>query len=128
MVMPVCADAIPRLPATQAALAINSRLVMPVITPCLQNMIKNILFWKPMPYPAGHRDEVRDKIVHSARRLFNRSGFDGVSVDQIMADAGLTRGGFYTYFKSKSELYAAVLQCFFTDPHWKNCWEGVHVD
>jgi hypothetical protein len=21
-----------------------------------------------------------------------------------------------------------VLGCFFTDPEWKNCWEGVHVD
>ena len=81
-----------------------------------------------MPYPPGHRDEVREKIIHSARKLFNQFGFDNVSVDRIMADAGLTRGGFYAYFKSKSELYAAVLQCFFTDPNWKNCWEGVHVD
>ena len=81
-----------------------------------------------MPYPAGHRVEVRQKIVLSARKLFNQFGFDQVSVDRIMADAGLTRGGFYSYFKSKSELYAEVLQCFFTDPNWKNCWEGVHVD
>lgn len=81
-----------------------------------------------MPYPPGHRDEIREKIVHSARKLFNQFGFDSVSVDRIMADAGLTRGGFYSYFKSKSELYAEVLQCFFTDPNWKNCWEGVHVD
>jgi TetR/AcrR family transcriptional regulator, transcriptional repressor for nem operon len=81
-----------------------------------------------MPYPPGHRDEVREKIVRSARNLFNQFGFDNVSVDRIMADAGLTRGGFYSYFKSKSELYAEVLQCFFTDPNWKNCWEGVAVD
>jgi len=81
-----------------------------------------------MPYPAGHREEVREKIVLSARKLFNQFGFDNVSVDRIMAHAGLTRGGFYSYFKSKSELYAEVLQCFFTDPNWKNCWEGVHVD
>ena len=81
-----------------------------------------------MPYPSGHRAEVRKKIVHSARKLFNRSGFENVSINQIMADAGLTRGGFYTYFKSKSDLYAEVLSCFFTDPEWKNCWEGVHVD
>ena len=81
-----------------------------------------------MPYPAGHREEVREKIVLSARKLFNQFGFDHVSVDRIMADAGLTRGGFYSYFKSKSELYAEVLQCFFTDPNWKNCWEGVNVD
>ncbi len=45
-----------------------------------------------------------------------------------MAGAGLTHGGFYSYFRSKSDLYAEVLGCFFTDPEWKNCWEGVHVD
>jgi TetR/AcrR family transcriptional repressor of nem operon len=81
-----------------------------------------------MPYPAGHRDEVKGRIVNSARRLFNRHGFDQVSLDQIMAGAGLTRGGFYSYFGSKSELYAEVLGCFFTDPNWKSCWEGVEVD
>ena len=81
-----------------------------------------------MAYPAGHRDEVKGKIVESARRLFNRHGFDSVSVDQIMAGAGLTRGGFYSYFESKSDLYAEVLGCFFTDPEWKSCWEGVEVD
>jgi TetR/AcrR family transcriptional repressor of nem operon len=81
-----------------------------------------------MAYPAGHYDEVKGKIVHSARRLFNRHGFDNVSVDEIMGGAGLTRGGFYSYFKSKSELYIEVLGCFFTDPEWKSCWEGVEVE
>jgi TetR/AcrR family transcriptional regulator, transcriptional repressor for nem operon len=81
-----------------------------------------------MAYPTGHHDETRGKIVQSARRLFNRHGFDGVSVDEIMAGAGLTRGGFYSYFESKSDLYAEVLGCFFTDPEWKSCWEGVDVD
>jgi AcrR family transcriptional regulator len=38
-----------------------------------------------------------------------------------MAGAGLTHGGFYSYFKSKSDLYAEVLGCFFTDPEWKIC-------
>ena len=56
------------------------------------------------------------KLSNSARRLFNRHGFDNVSLDGIMAGAGLTRGGFYNYFESKSELYAEVLSCFFTDP------------
>lgn len=81
-----------------------------------------------MPYPANHRTEVRGKIVQSARRLFNRHGFDNVSIHQIMAGAGLTHGGFYSYFKSKTDLYAEVLGCFFTDPNWKSCWEGVEVD
>ncbi len=81
-----------------------------------------------MPYPAGHRAEVKRKIIDSARKLFNRYGFENVSLQQIMAGAGLTPGGFYSYFKSKSDLYAEVLGCFFTDPNWKSCWEGVHVD
>jgi AcrR family transcriptional regulator len=45
-----------------------------------------------------------------------------------MEGANLTHGGFYSYFKSKSDLYSEVLGCFFTDPNWKNCWKGVHVD
>ncbi|HYL64850.1 MAG TPA: TetR/AcrR family transcriptional regulator [Candidatus Methylomirabilis sp.] len=81
-----------------------------------------------MPYPAGHRPAMKKKITDSARKLFNRYGFDNVSLKQIMSGAGLTHGGFYSYFGSKSDLYAEVLGCFFTDPQWKSCWEGVHVD
>ncbi len=81
-----------------------------------------------MPYATGHRTEVKTNIVGSARRLFNRHGFDNVSIAQIMAGAGLTHGGFYSYFRSKSDLYTEVLGCFFTDPQWKSCWEGVEVD
>jgi TetR/AcrR family transcriptional regulator, transcriptional repressor for nem operon len=81
-----------------------------------------------MPYAMGHRKEVKGRIVQSARRLFNRHGFDNVSITQVMAGAGLTHGGFYSYFKGKSDLYTEVLGCFFTDPEWKSCWEGVEVD
>jgi TetR/AcrR family transcriptional regulator, transcriptional repressor for nem operon len=81
-----------------------------------------------MPYPSGHREKTKKRIIGSARKLFNRHGFETVTVQQIMAGAGLTHGGFYSYFKSKSDLYAEVLGCFFTDPEWKSCWEGVHVD
>ena len=63
-----------------------------------------------MPYPAGHKERVRERIVDSARRLFNRHGFEQTSIDQIMSEAGLTRGGFYHHFKSKDELYAAAVR------------------
>jgi AcrR family transcriptional regulator len=81
-----------------------------------------------MRYPSSRKEESKARIVRSARKLFNRFGFDAVSVEQIMAEAGLTHGGFYRHFASKSDLYAEVLQCFFTDPGWENSWEGVHVD
>jgi len=81
-----------------------------------------------IPYPHGHREATRAKIVNAARTLFNRFGFDRVSIQQIMELAGLTHGGFYRHFASKSDLYAETLGCFFTDPGWKNNWEGVEVD
>lgn len=45
-----------------------------------------------------------------AGRLFRRHGYDGVGIDTIMAEAKLTRGGFYAHFKSKSDLFREVLR------------------
>ena len=62
-----------------------------------------------MPYTQEHKSRTRARIVESARLLFNRHGFSGVSIDDIMAEAGLTRGGFYNHFSAKDELYAEVV-------------------
>jgi TetR/AcrR family transcriptional repressor of nem operon len=62
-----------------------------------------------MPYTKEHKEKTRTRIVDSARRLFNRHGFAGVSIDDIMREAGLTRGGFYNHFRTKDELYVAVV-------------------
>lgn len=67
-----------------------------------------------MPYSPEHKARTRERIVEAARRLFNRHGFEQVSIDQIMADASLTRGGFYNHFASKDELYAAAVLSFKT--------------
>lgn len=81
-----------------------------------------------MPYSSDHRVETKNRIIKSARRLFNRHGFDCVTIEQIMENAGLTHGGFYRHFASKGDLYAEVLDCFFTNPDWDCGWEGADVD
>ena len=78
-----------------------------------------------MPYPLDHRRQTRTRIVTAARKLFNRNGFDGVTIGQIMEEASLTHGGFYRHFTSKSDLYAEVLDCFFTNPEWSCGWKGM---
>jgi len=65
-----------------------------------------------MPYSQRHRDETRAKIVEAARILFNRHGFQKVTIDQIMLEAGLTRGGFYNHFKSKRALFSEAVSSF----------------
>ena len=67
-----------------------------------------------MPYAAEHKQRTRARIVESARRLFNRHGFEQVSIDQVMTGAGLTRGGFYHHFDSKDQLYSAAVASFTT--------------
>jgi AcrR family transcriptional regulator len=63
-----------------------------------------------MRYPPEHGARTRERIVQSARALFNRHGFEAVSIDRVMAHAGLTRGGFYRHFRSKGDLYRAALE------------------
>jgi TetR/AcrR family transcriptional regulator, transcriptional repressor for nem operon len=65
-----------------------------------------------MPYSPEHKRDTREKILESARRLFNRKGYSGVSIEEIMSDAGLTHGGFYRHFGGKDELYAAAVRQF----------------
>lgn len=62
-----------------------------------------------MRYSREHKVETRQKIVVVAGRLFRKHGYDGVGIDQIMAAANLTRGGFYGYFKSKQDLFTAAV-------------------
>lgn len=65
-----------------------------------------------MPYTAEHKARTRERIVLAARQLFNHRGFEGVSIDEIMARARLTRGGFYNHFASKAALFAEALRSF----------------
>lgn len=80
-----------------------------------------------MPYSPEHRAQVREKIISSARRLFNRRGFNAVSIDDVMAEAGLTRGSFYAYFDSKSDLYAQAITAILHEKAIDN-WDGVSID
>ena len=63
-----------------------------------------------MPHPPQHREQVRERIIQSAGKLFNHRGFIAVSIDEVMAAAGLTRGSFYSYFQSKGELYFEMIE------------------
>lgn len=59
-----------------------------------------------MPWSPDQKLQSRERILSSAARLFTQQGFDNVGIDEVMADAGMTRGAFYSHFSSKSALYA----------------------
>ncbi|BDW94463.1 hypothetical protein MACH10_01480 [Thalassospira tepidiphila] len=63
-----------------------------------------------MPYAPTHKPKTRIRIVNAASALFKKHGFENVTIDQVMAAAGLTRGGFYAHFKNKEALFVACVE------------------
>ena len=61
-----------------------------------------------MRYSADHKEQTRQRILEAAARVFRREGFKAAGVEAIMAEAGLTVGGFYAHFRSKDDLFAAA--------------------
>lgn len=57
-----------------------------------------------MRYPAEHKERVHSRIVDVAAQEFRRKGLGGVGIADLMAEAGLTHGTFYTHFKDRDAL------------------------
>lgn len=55
------------------------------------------------------KQQVRKELISSAEHLFEHNGFNAVSVDDIVARAGVAKGTFYLYFKTKGEVVASVI-------------------
>ena len=49
--------------------------------------------------------ETRNSIIDAARTLFSRDGYHGTNAKEIAAEAGVSVGSFYAYFKDKKELF-----------------------
>ena len=54
----------------------------------------------------GRGEQTRDHIIEQAAGLFNRKGYEGASMSDIMEATGLQKGGIYRHFGSKEELAA----------------------
>jgi AcrR family transcriptional regulator len=65
------------------------------------------------------RAQRREQILAAATEAFARSGFAATSLDDIAAEAGITRVILYRHFDSKTDLYQAVLDrmCARLDAH-----------
>src|SRR3990167_79260 len=63
-----------------------------------------------MRYSDTHKEETRRKVVRAAARAVRAKGPDGVGVAEVMAEAGLTHGGFYAHFPNKEALVVAAIE------------------
>lgn len=68
-----------------------------------------------MGHSQAEKASSRERILTSAARRLRETGLDGLAVAELMKSAGLTHGGFYGHFKSRSDLIAAALDRAITD-------------
>lgn len=54
---------------------------------------------------AAHEQEVRDRIVTAAVRVFSDKGFHSATIADVCRESGLSVGAIYTYFSSKEALF-----------------------
>lgn len=57
---------------------------------------------------------LKERIIETALILFEKNGYHGVTVDQIVSESGSSKGGFYHNFKSKDELLYHIHDVFIT--------------
>lgn len=60
------------------------------------------------------KKDLKQEIIDTALQLFQAHGYNGVSVNQIVAQAGTSKGGFYHHFKAKDELLYEIHDIFIT--------------
>ena len=60
--------------------------------------------------PAGEDPAKRRQILDGARRAFVRMGFDAASMNDVTRESGVSKSTLYVYFRSKEELFAALIE------------------
>ncbi|MGA2419580.1 MAG: TetR/AcrR family transcriptional regulator [Candidatus Acidiferrum sp.] len=60
----------------------------------------------PKNSPTARGAETRREIIRQAATIFNRKGFAGAALSDLMAATGLEKGGIYRHFRSKQQLAA----------------------
>jgi AcrR family transcriptional regulator len=68
-----------------------------------------------MPPRADVSAERRTQIIQAALTCFARKGFTNTTMDDIVAESGLSKGSLYWYFDGKDDLFAQAVTSFFDD-------------
>ncbi|MDR2316548.1 MAG: TetR/AcrR family transcriptional regulator [Pseudomonas sp.] len=80
-------------------------------------------------------EETRAALLAAARRVFSEKGYAETSMDDLTAQAGLTRGALYHHFGDKKGLLAAVVEQIDSEmdarlqaisDNAENAWDGFH--
>jgi len=66
------------------------------------------------------REARKQRILKGALEVFKASGLEGATMDQIAQNSGFGKATLYYYFKSKEDVFSAILE-----DGWENIWESL---
>ena len=66
------------------------------------------------------REARKQRILKGALEVFKGSGLEGATMDQIAQNSGFGKATLYYYFKSKEDVFSAILE-----DGWENIWESL---
>src|ERR1700712_2443793 len=66
-------------------------------------------------FEATRGERTRSAILDASRRLFLERGYAGTPINAITEACGISRAGFYTYFKDKREIFNVLGQTAYHD-------------
>jgi AcrR family transcriptional regulator len=69
-----------------------------------------VAYYPDMATQAARSEATRGALVLAGRRLFGERGFAGAPLDEVVRDAGVTKGALYHHFPSKEALFLAVFE------------------
>lgn len=72
-------------------------------------MVPDIEKGKAMGHSRASKRDTHERVVELASRRFRELGLDGLSIANLMQEAGLTHGGFYKHFESRDDLVSQAL-------------------
>ena len=64
---------------------------------------------KPVPR-RRRRAETRQRLMDAALGVFARNGYERATVDEIVREAGFSKGAFYVHFEAKEDIFWAMLE------------------
>ena len=54
--------------------------------------------------------DTKEKILHTALRLFARNGYEAASVSDIAGELGITKGALYRHYKNKQDIFNSIVE------------------
>ncbi|GCE28428.1 TetR family transcriptional regulator [Dictyobacter alpinus] len=68
-----------------------------------------------MARPADNHESKKREILAVAEKLFLAKGYEQTSIDDVLKECGISKGGFYHYFKSKDEMLSESIKNIIDD-------------